>query len=676
MAFKKWNISDADKEKASAISEKFNIDPFVAYLLAARGIESDITISEFLSNEIRLSDPFDLLDMDKAVERIENAVQSGEKITVYGDYDCDGVTATVLLYSFLCDMGADANFYIPSREGEGYGLNKTAIKSLHDSGTSLIITVDNGISAISEAEYIYSLGMQLVVTDHHRVPAELPVAEALVNPHRQDGELPFTDFAGVGVAFKLVCALYGDVDDMLDRYADLVAIGTIGDIMPLVDENRSFVKAGLRLINLGSRVGLSALKNIAGYSDKKVGSGDVAFALCPRINATGRIDNAMKAASLLLCDDLDDSRFMAEQLDINNNHRRKLEEKIEADVLNQLSAYPELVAGRIIVVAGEGYHQGVVGIVASSITERYGKPSIVLDIDEEDNAKGSARSIDGFNIYDAIASCSDILDHFGGHTKAAGLSLSANKINEFRQRINDYAFENYSVMPVQSIDIDFKISPFYLDLGLAKNLSVFEPYGEGNKRAVFALTGLNLTGITPMGGGKHIRLECDKKGKKVRIVYFGVTEEEFPFKQGDKIDCAVKIGVNPYNGREYLSVQAIDIHKHGIDQDKYLAEKSVYELFVLNKNNDSSVYPPRNVCAAVYKALRERNNLFTDEDNLYFDLTGITYGQMMFALDAFYETGLAIKNGSNIKLRTVGKKVDLANTEVIKALKGRIGVDN
>ncbi len=676
MAFKKWNIADADKEKASAISEKFNIDPFVAYLLAARGMVSEIAVSEFLSDEIRLSDPFDLLDMEKAVERIEKAVECGEKITVYGDYDCDGVTSTVLLYSFLRDMGANVNYYIPSRENEGYGLNNTAVKSLCDSGTSLVVTVDNGISAVSEAEYIYSLGMQLVVTDHHRIPNELPRAEATVNPHRQDGELPFTDFAGVGVAFKLVCALYGDTDDMLERYADLVAIGTIGDIMPLEDENRGFVKAGLRLINANSRLGLAALRRVAGYGDKYVSSGDVAFSLCPRINATGRIDSAMKAASLLLCEDSDNARFMAEQLDINNNHRRKLEERIEADVKNQLEAHPELLGGRVTVVAGEGYHQGVVGIVASGITEQYGKPAVVLDIDEDGIARGSARSVEGFNIFDAIASCSDLLEHFGGHTKAAGMSLSADKIDEFRRRINDYAFENYAAMPPQSIDIDFKISPFYLDLNLAKELRVCEPYGEGNKRAIFALIGLTLTGIVPMGGGKHIRLECDKKGKKIRIVYFGVSEEGFPFKPGDKIDCAVKIGVNPYNGREYLSVQAVDVHKHGIDQDKYFAEKNVYELFVLGKSDDLGVFPSRKICAGVYKALRARNNMFTDEDSLYFDLADITYGQMMFALDAFYETGLAQKVGGSIKLRSVAEKVDLAGTKVIKTLKGRIGVDN
>ncbi len=676
MAFKKWNIADADKEKASAISEKFNIDPFVAYLLAARGMESEIAVSEFLSDEIRLSDPFDLLDMEKAVERIEKAVECGEKITVYGDYDCDGVTSTVLLYSFLRDMGANVNYYIPSRENEGYGLNNTAVKSLCDSGTSLVVTVDNGISAVSEAEYIYSLGMQLVVTDHHRIPNELPRAEATVNPHRQDGELPFTDFAGVGVAFKLVCALYGDTDDMLERYADLVAIGTIGDIMPLEDENRGFVKAGLRLINANSRLGLAALRRVAGYGDKYVSSGDVAFSLCPRINATGRIDSAMKAVSLLLCEDSDNARFMAEQLDINNNHRRKLEERIEADVKNQLEAHPELLGGRVTVVAGEGYHQGVVGIVASGITEQYGKPAVVLDIDEDGIARGSARSVEGFNIFDAIASCSDLLEHFGGHTKAAGMSLSADKIDEFRRRINDYAFENYAAMPPQSIDIDFKISPFYLDLNLAKELRVCEPYGEGNKRAIFALIGLTLTGIVPMGGGKHIRLECDKKGKKIRIVYFRVSEEGFPFKPGDKIDCAVKIGVNPYNGREYLSVQAVDVHKHGIDQDKYFAEKNVYELFVLGKSDDLGVFPSRKICAGVYKALRARNNMFTDEDSLYFDLADITYGQMMFALDAFYETGLAQKVGGSIKLRSVAEKVDLAGTKVIKTLKGRIGVDN
>ena len=305
MAYRKWIIADADKEKASFISEKFNIDPFVSFLLASRGIDNELAVSDFLSDTVKLFDPFCLKDMDKAVERINRAIDNGEKITVYGDYDCDGITSTVLLYSFLSSLGADADYYIPSRESEGYGLNKDAIKNLCEKGTRLIVTVDNGISAFDEAEYIYSLGMELVVTDHHSVSDRLPRAEAVVNPHRKDNEACFEDLAGVGVAFKLACALYGDAQEIISEYADLAALGTIADIVPLVSENRCIVKAGLKLINSSSRAGISALKNASGFFGRNMTSTDVVFVLAPRINATGRIESASKSVELLLQENYD-----------------------------------------------------------------------------------------------------------------------------------------------------------------------------------------------------------------------------------------------------------------------------------------------------------------------------------------------------------------------------------
>lgn len=675
MAHKKWIIADADKETASALSEKFNIDPFVAYLLVARGIDNELKVSDFLSSSVRLSDPFELADMDRAVERIEQAISLGEKITVYGDYDCDGVTSTALLYSLFRDMGADVDYYIPSRETEGYGMNPHAVKKIADSGTRLIVTVDNGISALEEAEYVYSLGMELVITDHHQVPERLPKAEAVVNPHRQDGELPFTDFAGVGVAFKLACALYGDIDDILESYADLAALGTIADIMPLTDENRTIVKAGLRRINSSPRTGIKALINASGFSDKQITSSDIAFGLCPRINATGRIEHAAKAVELLVCEDEQAAGFTAAQLNENNIHRQELEQTIFDDVLRQLKEEPDLAKNRVIVVCGKGYHQGVVGIVASRICERYAKPAVIIGIDEKNQARGSARSIEGFNIFEAISSCSDILVHFGGHPGAAGMSLDGDKTDAFRTRINAYAAEKYPVMPAQKVYVDFKISPFYLNVELAKALSLLEPYGEGNKRAVFALVNLTITDITPVGNDKHIRIECEKKGRKIRIVKFGTPADKFPFTVGDNVDAAVKIGVNLYNAREYLSVQAVDIKKHMADDGAYFSQKEEYELFLMKKNDSRNVYPAWEICAAVYKALRSRKNIFTDADSLYFCLSGVTYGQMMFALRAFSECGLISVKNEEIKLTQVTSKVDLMNTKTMKALKRRLDIE-
>lgn len=675
MAHKKWIIADADKERASELSEKFNIDPFIAFLLVARGVDDDLAVSDFLSSSYEFSNPYNFMDMEKAVQRIERAIDSSEKITVYGDYDCDGVTSTALLLSLLKNMGADVDYYIPSRETEGYGLNNSAIDKIYENGTRLIITVDNGISAIDEAEYIYSLGMELVVTDHHQIGNVLPRAEAVVNPHRADNNIKFREIAGVGVAFKLACALYGDTEDMLLQYSDLVAIGTIADVVPLMSENRGFVKAGLRLINSGNNAGIDALKKIACFENKEFHSTDVAFLICPRINATGRIDNASRAVDLLTCDDYEQALFKAEQLNIDNSHRQELEHNIFKDVKLKIAENPELVGDRVIVIDGADYHQGVVGIVASHVLDEYGKPSIIIGVDKDGIARGSARSIEGFNIFDAISSCSDLLIRFGGHPRAAGLTLSSDKIDEFRKKINAFAAENYPVMPMQTLHLDCKLSPFYLNLDLAENLSVLEPYGESNPRAVFALIGLMLQSVTPIGNGKHIKIECEKKGKKIRIVKFGTSAEEFPFLIGEKIDAAVKVSKNFYNGRDYLSVQAVDVRKNGIDDEKFFAEKSVYELFMLNKNNDKSVYPGRDVCSVIYKTLKSRNGWNGDFDDLYFAVGRATYGQLKFAIKAFAESGLISIDNNIISIVDVKSKVDLMSTKTMISLKGRLNIE-
>lgn len=675
MAHKKWIIADADKERASDLSEKFNIDPFIAFLLVARGVKDDLAVSDFLSSSCEFSNPYNLADMEKAVQRIERAIDCSEKITVYGDYDCDGVTSTALLLSLLKNMGADADYYIPSRETEGYGLNNSAIDKIYENGTRLIITVDNGISAIDEAEYIYSLGMELVVTDHHQIGSMLPRAEAVVNPHRKDNNIKFREIAGVGVAFKLACALYGDTEDMLLQYSDLVAIGTIADIVPLMSENRGFVKAGLRLINSGSNAGIDALKKVACGENKEFNSTDVAFLICPRINATGRIDNASRAVDLLSCDDFEQASFKAEQLNIDNAHRQELEHNIFKDVKLKITQNPELVRDRVIVIDGADYHQGVVGIVASRVLDEYGKPSIIIGVDKDGEARGSARSIEGFNIFDAISSCADLLSRFGGHPRAAGLTLGSDKIDAFRKRINAFAAENYPVMPMQILHLDCKLSPFYLNLDLAENLSVLEPYGESNPCAVFALIGLTLQSVTPIGKGKHIRIECEKKGKRIRIVKFGTSAEKFPFLIGEKIDAAVKVSKNIYNGRDYLSVQAVDIRKNGIDDERFFAEKSVYELFMLNKNNEKSVYPGRDACSAIYKTLKARNGWNGDFDDLYFAVGGVTYGQLKFAIQVFEESGLISIDNHKITVADVKSKVDLMSTKTMISLKGRLNIE-
>lgn len=677
MSHKKWIVADADKEKASLLSEKLNIDPFIAFLLVSRGIDDELSASEFLNSGCTFTSPYSLKDMDKAVSRINEALENDEKICIYGDYDCDGVTSTALLYTFFESIGADVIYFIPNRITDGYGMNVSAIDRIKEQGTDLIITVDNGISAIDEAEYIYSLGMELVITDHHQIGDTLPRACAVVNPHRTDNEIKFREFAGVGVAFKLACALYeGDVSEMLEQYADLVAIGTIGDVVPLKSENRAFVKYGLELINNNSRIGIAALRQAAGNSDDDISSVDVAFQLCPRINAAGRMDTASKAVELLISDDYEEARFKAEQLNLENNHRHEVESNIIDDIKQRIADNPELAENRIIVIAGENYHHGVIGIVASHIVSAYGKPAIVIGIDEDGKCTGSARSVEGFNIFDAISACSDILSHFGGHPLAAGLGIEKNDIDVFRKRINDYAIKEYVVMPACSLRLDCKLSPFYLNTDLVDNLSSLEPYGADNTQPVFGLFNVTLVSVAPIGEGKHIRFEVQKKGQKFKIVKFRTAIYDFPYKAGDALDIAIKVSKNCFKGRYYLSIRAEDIRPNGTDDDKYFKEKNELELFKLGYESNAQLYPDRNICGDIYRFLKQNKGWHYSFDDLYFALKQtVAYGQLFFALEAFCEAGLICRNGEKILLNKTEGKVSLSETNVMKTLKGRLKID-
>lgn len=673
MAHKRWHIKDVNKDIASEISEKFNIDPLVAFLIASRGIKDDLAVSSFLSDSFEVVDPLCFADMDIAAFTIGDAIDNNEKICIYGDYDCDGVTSTSLLYLFLKSQGADVCYYIPSRHTEGYGLNNEAIDKIKDMGVSLIVTVDNGIAAIEEAKHIYELGMRLVVTDHHQIGSEMPMAEAIVNPHRQDNELVFHDYCGVGVAFKLAQAMYdGDIEDLVDEYIDLVAIGTIADVMPLLYENRAFVKRGLQKINNNPRFGVKAFKEQNGSEDKVYSANDVAFQLCPRINAVGRIDSAYKAVEFLISDDYDNAKLKCDQLNIENKHRQEIEKNILDDVLLQIENNPSLVSGRVIVIAGNNYHHGVVGIVASHVLERYGKPAIIIGIDDDGICRGSARSIDGFNIYDAISFCKDDLVQFGGHPMAAGLTVCEDKIELFRKHINEYAYSNYDLMPEQVVDIDCKISPFYMDCNLVDNLELLEPCGANNPQAVFGLFNLTLNSITPLSDGKHIRLEVEKKGKKLRIVKFNQDIDSFPYRIGQKLNFAVKISKNLFKGRYYLSVQAVDIRLSTTDDDKYFREKSAYEIFENKGVGDSSLCPNRDICGKVYKYLKANHGYNYSFDDLYFELQSIiSYGQLKYAIKAFEQAKL-ISYDSKIIMNAVENKVNLEETPILKSLKGRL----
>ena len=670
---KKWVVRDADKQAASALSEKFNIDPFVAFLMVSRGIVSDMDAAFFVSKNCLMTSPLDFADMDEAVFAIGEAIDIGDSICIYGDYDCDGVTSTALLYDFLSNEGANVRYYIPSRADEGYGLNTDAIDRLHDMGVNLIVTVDNGIASVKEAQHIYDLGMRLVITDHHQLPeGELPRAEAIVNPHRPENNLKFRDYCGVGVAYKLACAMYdGDMDDLCARYMDLVAIGTIADVMPLQNENRSFVRLGLEQINTNPR---NALKTFMFHNgNKQYTAADIAFQLCPRINAMGRMSDASQAVEFLLAPSTEYSQPLFDILNSENAHRQAVEREIIDDVNARIERNPKLAAGRVIVVAGKEYHQGVVGIVAAHISEKYGKPTFIIGI-EDGIGHGSARSIEGFNIYDALKACSDDLLQFGGHPLAAGVTISEDKIDSFRRHINEYALAEYPTMPVQELLIDCKVSPIYLTLDLVDSLDVIEPCGAGNPQAVFGLYKLRLVDIKPLSDGKHIRMELEKNGNRIRVVKFGITPDEFPYHPGDILNVAAKVSRSIYNQRMYLSIQAVDVRLYSTDDDKYFDEKGKYDLYRATGIGDESLYPDRKACALVYKYLKKNNGYNYSLDDLYFRLQEhITYGQLMFAIKAFVQSGL-IEYNDRITVNDINEKVNLEDTDVLKSLRGRLEI--
>ena len=608
MRRKKWVVTKGNKDLAAQIAQELSVDPFAALLATSRGFDNIDEIGDFFDPEAPLQlSPLSIADMSKAANRINRAIDEFELICVFGDYDADGVTATALLYSYLETRGANVIRYIPDRLTEGYGLNTDAVEELAGRGVKLIVTVDNGVSAIDEANRAKELGVDLIVTDHHKVGDVLPDAVAVVDPHRSDCPSSFKEMSGVGVAFKLVCALEGDDGDILiEEYGDLVALGTIGDVVTLTGENRVMVRRGLKLINENPRPGINALMEIAGVGDKIFSASTAAFTVCPRINAAGRMGSAHKALDLLLCEDDEIASQIAEEI----NHMNALRQQTETHIFSQAAAMlssGEILNDRIIVVDGEGWHQGVIGIVAARITERYGRPCVVISRDGE-NARGSCRSIDGFSIYDAIEAVSDCLDHFGGHTLAAGLGLKSERIEEFRRRINEYAADKE--MPFAKQKIDCRLLPSSISLSMLSAMSLLEPFGSGNPQPCFGLFGVKIDEIAGVSDGKHIRMVVSKNGARTGVVFFGMPERRFPFEKGDIVDLAVNLDRNVYNGETRVSVIVRGIRPSVTDEDKVLSSISLYEKFLRNERLSAAeaerVLPDRQLQVEVFKSIKAK----------------------------------------------------------------------
>ncbi len=678
MILRKWEVRPLDKERAAAFAQTYGVPFFLAMLMNIRGLDDAAHLREFLGEGEPLSDPFLLKDMDKAAARITRAVDNMEKIAVYGDYDADGVTSTAMLYSYLETRGADVIFYIPQREGEGYGMNMGAVEYLKEQGVSLIVTVDNGISSVQEVTRANELGIDVVVTDHHRPQEILPDAVAVVDAYRPDDTSPYKHFSGVGIAFKLLMALEdgaGDVEDLLEAYSDLVAIGTIGDIVPLTGENRTLIRAGLERLSQSDRLGVQALLENAGIAGKALTSTNVAFTLVPRINATGRMGAPERAVRLLISGYEEEAEVLSEEICADNEERRRVEAEIAEAAFADIEA-KGYMKDRVVVVDGENWHHGVIGIVASRVTERCGKPCMIISRGETE-AKGSGRSIEGFSLFEAICACGDLLIKFGGHPMAAGITLKPENIEAFRKRINQYAAEHFPQMPTQTVTLDCKLNPAALSVSMAQSLTQLEPFGNGNPQPVFGLFNMELSNITPVGGGGHLRLTLEKNGAVITAMRFNTKPEELPYHIGDKIDLAVQLEAREFRGQPSLTVIVRDMKFAAFNTEKNIASLASFEKWqrgeVLSAEDKNRLYPDRACLAAIYRALRTVNGKETDQVRFVSQFgKDMTLGLFKTALLVFEERGLvhseiADDTFTATLIETSGK-TDITRSPVLLAL--------
>ena len=561
MKFQKWHIADPHPEAAARLTAA-GYPCLVSAVLASRGIGTAEEAAAFLEHEQRLTySPFLMADMDKAVARVQQALAAHEKIAVFGDYDVDGITATCILVDYLQGRGADVLHYIPRRIEDGYGLSCDAIEGLYQKGARLLITVDCGITGVEEVDFANSLGMDVVITDHHECRETLPRAVAVVDPHRPDCGYPFKHLAGCGVALKLVLALGGpDREDALfARYCTLAAIGTVADVMQMSGENRTIVSRGLAAIEHSDFIGLHALLKEAGLAGREITSVQIGFVLAPRINAAGRMGAADKAAELLLCTDPAEAERMARDLCALNRERQNVEQTIYSQAEEMIARLPDRDRSALVLESSR-WHQGVVGIVASRLSEKYSRPSFMIHLNGA-TGKGSCRSWGGFNLFAALESCKDLLLGFGGHELAAGFTIEEGNIPAFRERMNDYARSfRGGEAPVSVLDVDVAIThPSAVTLEELEALSALEPYGSGNARPVFCLLGATLLRTQNVGQNRHLKLRLGKGSAQFDGIFFSTVAEDCGCKAGDRVDAAFYLQVNEFRGSRTVQLQMVDL---------------------------------------------------------------------------------------------------------------------
>ena len=686
MKFPSWHVAQENCAAAERLADA-GYPYLVSEVLASRGVERAEDAAEFLTQETTLTySPFLMQDMDKAVERIAQAIAAGEKIAIFGDYDVDGITATCILVDYLKGRGADVVHYIPRRIEDGYGLSCDAIEGLRKGGATLLVTVDCGITGVDEVAFARSIGMDVVVTDHHECKETLPVASAVVDPRRSDCEYPFKHLAGCGVALKLVLALGGpDREEALfSRYCTLAAVGTVADVMQMTGENRTIVSRGLATLDRSDFIGLHALLKEAGLAGREISSVQIGFVLAPRINAAGRMGAADMAADLLLCQDPAQAEELAKALCALNRERQSVEQTIYSQAEEMIEQMPE-EDRRALVLASETWHQGVVGIVASRLSEKYSRPSFMIHLNGG-VGKGSCRSWGGFNLFAALESCSDLLLGFGGHELAAGFTIDAANIPAFRARMNQYAAEYWvGKAPESTLEIDVELhQPGRVTLQEVEALAALEPYGSGNARPLFCLMGATLLRMQNVGQNRHLKLRLGKGSAQFDGIFFSTNTAACGCQEGDRVDAAFYLQVNEFRGSRTVQLQMVDIRPSLSASSReqecltLLAQCTGGET--VSAKNARRMLPSREQYAAVWRTLvhmTPEGALHTAYLPLLRSLSAAlgktdSFLRSAFCLAVFQERGLLQLelHGDDIDLQLAGrdKKVKLEDSEYIRRL--------
>ncbi len=687
MKYRRWNIADAPEANVQQLTEA-GFPSLLSAVLASRGFATAEEASVFLEQDRSLHhSPLLMKDMDKAVRRIEDAIARGETVAVFGDYDVDGITSTCVVVDYLKSRGLKCLHYIPRREEDGYGLGCEPIRLLAQQGVTLLITVDCGITGVAEIDFAATLGMDVIVTDHHECKEQLPAAVAVVDPHRPDCPYPFKHLAGVGVALKLVLALAGESREeaIFSRYCTLAAIGTIADVMLMSGENRVIVRRGLESLHHADFLGIHALLKEAGLADKPCTSIQIGFVLAPRINAAGRMGAADVAVDLLLSQDAAEAEELARRLCALNRERQAVEQDIFSQALTLTEAMPPQHR-HALVLSSSVWHQGVVGIVASRLTEKYSCPSFMIHLCDG-LGKGSCRSYGGFNLFQALESCSDLLEGFGGHELAAGFTIREENIEPFRERINRCALSfSGGEPPVSSLDIDVLIPrPAQITMEEIQSLAMLEPYGAGNNRPVFCLMGMTVDSMQNVGQNRHLKLQLSKGQHHFPAIFFSATEETVGVRPGMRVDAAFHLQINEFRGVSSVQLQMIDIRpslqpsktesealslcRRAVEGQPLSPQEGVRLLFTREQSVRlwralAAALPPEGASLPTLPFYRSLAAAMGGSESFL---------RTVFALEVFQERGLLTAapaaGETRFRLTAAGEKVDLMQSPYLRRLR-------